>query len=287
MNAPAGRQVDWPMVGRDREFDELRERLRRLNHGQGGFVLVGGEAGIGKTTLIGALGREARASDVRVLAGHCYDHRSTPPYGPWIGLIGDFETDDSSPVPPPILSDETARSSVDSQDALFADVSGFLSRLAAQRPLVIILEDLHWSDPASLDLLRFLVRRLNREPILIVGSYRDDDLTRGHPLSGALPTLVREGSGVPYDAATAATCVHACDCRPAVSPADRRRRTAFHLPSRPFGREPVLHTRAAPRLRGNVGTREIGGRMGVGRSSPSPGPVSYSARHRRSPESTQ
>ena len=143
---------------------------------------------------IGALGREARASDVRVLAGHCYDHRSTPPYGPWIGLIGDFETDDSSPVPPPILSDETARSSVDSQDALFADVSGFLSRLAAQRPLVIILEDLHWSDPASLDLLRFLVRRLNREPILIVGSYRDDDLTRGHPLSGALPTLVREGS---------------------------------------------------------------------------------------------
>ena len=84
-----------------------------------------------------------------------------------------------------------------SQAALFAQVRDYLAALAARRPLVLLLDDLHWADPASLDLLRFLARGLADLPLLLLATYRADELTRRHPLYQLLPAAGARGPGRP------------------------------------------------------------------------------------------
>src|SRR5262249_47901526 len=79
-----------------------------------------------------------------------------------------------------------------SQADLFAQARDFLAAMAAIRPLVLVLEDLHWADRASLDLLRFLAHRLADLPLMLVATYRGEELDRRHPLAGLVPLLVRE-----------------------------------------------------------------------------------------------
>jgi DNA-binding CsgD family transcriptional regulator len=180
------------IVGRDREQELLRHLLGAALAGAGHVVLIGGEAGIGKTTLTTWLAAEAAIWDVQVLIGGCYDLTSTPPYGSWIDLFDRFPLRDDPPTLTDLLKGIATIDAVTNQEALFAHVRAAVGSLAAQRPLLLILEDLHWSDQASLDLLRYLARDAASLRLLLVVTYRLDEITRRHPLFHLLPLLVRE-----------------------------------------------------------------------------------------------
>jgi DNA-binding CsgD family transcriptional regulator len=187
------------LVGRDREQALLREHLAAALAGRGGLVLIGGEAGIGKTALAEALLAEAAAQGALVLVGSCYDLAETPPYGPWAELFVRAPRDDPPGLPAAVLPGEDAGEPLASQAAIFARVRAYLAALAARRPLVLLLEDLHWADVTSRDLLRALARQLGALPLLLLATYRSDELTRRHPLYTLLPTLVREARAARLD----------------------------------------------------------------------------------------
>jgi DNA-binding CsgD family transcriptional regulator/tetratricopeptide (TPR) repeat protein len=159
--------------------------------GRGGFVLIGGEAGIGKTALATSIAYEARGRGTPVWVGHCFEFVATPPYGPWMES-GIFDGRSGDVLPPPMPRSDEGTGAAGSQAALFEQMQEFLTALTRRHPIVLILEDLHWSDPASLDLLRFVARNLEGLRALLVVTYRDDEVTRQLPFYGLLPTLVRE-----------------------------------------------------------------------------------------------
>ena len=182
------------IVGRQREMSQLREALDKSLRGHGQIVLVGGEAGIGKTTLVRAILREAEQRGCLVLAGGCYDLTTTPPYGPWTEITRGYPASDDLPPLRAQLQEDGGMEGIPTQGALFDLVSTFMADVAARQPLVLLLEDLHWSDAESLALLRYVSRSLVGHRILITATYRDDELTRRHPLALLLPRLVREAS---------------------------------------------------------------------------------------------
>jgi len=186
------------LVGRTLEQLFLREELAAVLAGRGRLVLIGGEAGIGKTSLARDLVPEAVARGARVLTGACYDLTNTPPYGPWIDLFDACAHDRDLPPPPAAFADGRL-AHVPDQAALFAGVRGFFAELATTRPALLVLEDLHWSDPASLELLRHIAPRLRHWPILLLVTYRGDELTRRHPFAVQMPALVREADGLRLD----------------------------------------------------------------------------------------
>jgi len=179
------------LVGRERELSVLRQHLDAALSGHGRLVLIGGEAGIGKTALADVACREAVEQGALVLVGRCYDLTETPPYGPWVEMLDHLHAlPDRSPTLRAVAVPSITRSL--SQEALFAQMRGFLAAIARERPLVVLLDDLHWADGASLDLLRFIARQIPASPILLLVTYRSDEISRGHPLYGLLPALVRE-----------------------------------------------------------------------------------------------
>ncbi len=182
------------LAGRERELALLREKLAAAKHGRGGLVLIGGEAGIGKTTLAEAMCREATQHGAMILIGRCFDLAETPPYGPWIDLSARYPANLSLPALPPAFAERGTVGAVPSQMALFVQVQDFLTALAARQSVVLLLDDLHWADPASLDLLRFLTPTLATLPLLILATYRSDELTRRHPLYQLLPQLARDSA---------------------------------------------------------------------------------------------
>ena len=186
------------LVGREREQVFLREELASTFAGHGRLVLLGGEAGIGKTSLARDLAREASARGARVLTGHCYDLTNTPPYGPWLDLVSGYPTETGHPAPPAAFAGGTLERVTD-QAALYAEVRRFLAALSDAQPLVVMLEDLHWADPASLEMLRHIAPHLRHWPVLLLATYRVDELTRRHPFAQQLPALVREAEGLRLD----------------------------------------------------------------------------------------
>jgi DNA-binding CsgD family transcriptional regulator len=186
------------LVGRAREQNFLREELAVAFGGRGRLVLLGGEAGIGKTTLARDLAGEAATRGARVLTGHCYDLTNAPPYGPWLDLAAGYDLDPALP-PPPAAFAGGRLDRVTDQAALFAEVRRFFAELGAVCPVLVVLEDLHWTDPASLELLRHVGPHLLQWPILLLVTYRVDELTRRNPFYQQLPALVREADGVRLD----------------------------------------------------------------------------------------
>jgi DNA-binding CsgD family transcriptional regulator len=177
------------------------------------FVVVGGEAGVGKTRLIDELARAVRESDGRVLIGGSADFGTGGlPLGPIIEalrpltamvprgqlshllgaampelarLLPELADDEARLAPGP--SDEFARARI------FELLLSFLDRLSQDRPTLLVLEDLHWADASTRDFLAFLARNLREERLLVVGTYRSDELDRRHPLRGYLAELERSG----------------------------------------------------------------------------------------------
>ncbi|MET8473540.1 AAA family ATPase [Streptomyces sp. NPDC004856] len=160
--------MDGGILERDLELDRLADAARVAAAGTGSVALVLGEAGIGKSSLVRALPTVLPPA-ARLLVGHCDDLATGRPLGPLRDLVGSVGT-------------ELARAVRDADDrhriyeALGAELSG------APHPAVLVVEDVHWADEASLDALRYLVRRMERLPALLVLTYRDDELGRGHPL---------------------------------------------------------------------------------------------------------
>ena len=190
---PANRREEEAqrLFGREGEQARLRQMLDEAVGGRGGLVLIGGEAGIGKTALATYIAYEARGRGIPVWVGHCYEFVATPPYGPWMES-GIFDRCSGNVLSPPMLGSGEGTGAAGSQAALFEQVQEFLTAVTRQHPLVLVLEDLHWSDPASLELLRFVSRNLEGLHALLVVTYRDDEVTRQFPFYGLLPTLVRE-----------------------------------------------------------------------------------------------
>jgi hypothetical protein len=200
------------LVGREREQGLLRTQLDAMLQGTGSLVLIGGEVGIGKTTLVDDLAIDAEDQGCLVLWGHAYDLSVTPPYGPWLEIFRQYRTVAGSTLPPApsFVFDAEELSRIGSQETLFATVADFLQSVATQQPLMLVLDDLHWFDQASLDFVRFLARQIGSQRILLVATYRSDELHRRHRLYDLLPLLVREASAERLDVGRlAATGYHA------------------------------------------------------------------------------
>ncbi len=180
------------IVGRDREQQVLNAILGRMFAGGGSLVLVSGEAGIGKTSLVDWLADQARRSGVLQFKGACFDLTTTPPYGPWRELLRRYVPSSNLPQMPDFISDPVAMAALGSQEALFDGALQFFQAIAERLPILLMIEDLHWADQASLDLLRFVARHIRDDRLLLVATYRDDELTLDHHLSQLLPSLVRE-----------------------------------------------------------------------------------------------
>lgn len=175
-------------AGRDRELDVLRPALAEACAGRGGVALISGAAGIGKTALADTLRVEAAERGALVLIGRCYDHTEPPPYGPWAEIaqwLRERPPFENAPPVPNIAA-------IASQGELLAQVREFVAAITAAGPVLLVLEDLHWADAASLDLLRSLSRTLAALPLFLVITYRADELDRRHPLQSLVPLLVRE-----------------------------------------------------------------------------------------------
>src|SRR6185436_18158358 len=148
------------LLERDRPLADLDAAVDRALHHSSGVVAVVGEAGIGKTSLLDELAR--RASDrVRVLSAGCEALFTPRPLGPLHDVAFDLDVD------PDVQ-----------RERLFPAV------LAALRsePTLLVVEDVHWADHATLDLLKYISRRIARAPVLLALSYRDDEIGPAHPL---------------------------------------------------------------------------------------------------------
>ncbi|KAA1397202.1 AAA family ATPase [Aeromicrobium ginsengisoli] len=188
-----------PLIGRVRELEQLLEAAGVTNPAARDVVLIGGDAGIGKTRLLRELGARARAAGHRVLAGHCLDlGDSAPPYQPFseaFASIADAERDELAarfPALGPLLPwPSSAPGDGVERAELFASVVAGLDSLAADQPLLLVIEDAHWADASTRHLIRFVLSHGFHGPVHVVVSYRADDLHRRHPLRQALSEWVR------------------------------------------------------------------------------------------------
>ena len=191
-NAPEQPPFRTPaLVGRTRELATLQSLLSAALEGHGRLALIGGDAGIGKTALAEALCAAASEHGALVLTGRCYDRTETPPYGPFLDLLLGY--DPTGDLPPAPFSPWHGPGAVQSQAALYEQVCAFFQNVATRCPLIVLLDDLHWADDASLDLLRVIARAIPSWPILLLVTYRADELHRRHPFAMLLPLLERDG----------------------------------------------------------------------------------------------
>jgi predicted ATPase len=196
-------------VGRAEELARLLAALERAGQGQPSMVLVAGDAGVGKTRLVAELADQARQRGTRVLVGGCLEVGDVGlPYVPVIAALrslgAEIEGEEllgtaAKGLPGlgrllPELAEETATTAVGGdfdQLQVFDAVRALLVRLAERAPVLLVLEDLHWADPSTRELLVFLHRTLHVGRVLMIGSYRADELFRRHPLRPWLAELSR------------------------------------------------------------------------------------------------
>ncbi|MYS84971.1 ATP-binding protein [Embleya scabrispora] len=197
------------LIGRDHCLGVLRSRVERARAGHGGLVLVGGEAGIGKTALVRQMAHEALGLDMCVLRGTCWDSGATPDYWPWTQALRNLrrETTDAewalitaaAGTTLPVLLGEHAtppgeRVAGPDGFAIGDAVTTMLGTASRNRPVLLVLEDLHWADAASLGLLEFVARHTWFERLLVVGTCREFEARqagRRLPAAGAETAILR------------------------------------------------------------------------------------------------
>lgn len=241
------------LPGRNQESATLRALLDDIRDGKGRLVLIAGDSGIGKTSLVESLASEAQALGAIILGGHCYDLDTAAPYEPWIDLLRSYRPTGAMPALPDGLGNAELLETLSGKDALYEQVAGFLEALSMHRPAVVILEDMHWSDQASLELLRAMARRIRFWPLLIVATFRGNELSAQQPLHRVLPLLVRETRPpridlLPLDAEAIAQVVRE---RYALAASDERRLVAHlhrYSEGNPFYLEELLRTLEHERL---------------------------------------
>jgi tetratricopeptide (TPR) repeat protein len=205
-------------VGRTSELASLHDALDAALAGRGSLVMLVGEPGIGKTRLAEEIATRARDAGADVLWGRVWEGGGAPALWPWVqilrGWVADAEPErlraavgpggalvahvapellERLPdlVVPALPEGETGRF------RLLDAVASTLRRAAQRRPLVLVLDDLHWADEASLELLALLARDVAGAPLLVVGTYRDTDVDRDDPRSRLLGRVAREGTSNP------------------------------------------------------------------------------------------
>ena len=199
-------------VGRQRELVQLRAAMDAAAAGSGRVVMLAGEPGIGKTRIAQELSSYAESLGAQAWWGMCVEQLGAPPYWPWVQPLRSYIQRSETQV----LSDQLGAGAADISEIvtelhdkfpdlspasplepeqarfrLFDSISQFLRNAARSQPLMFVLDDLHWADRPSLLLLEFLANQLADSKILIVGSYRDIEVTREHPLSETLARLAR------------------------------------------------------------------------------------------------
>lgn len=188
------------LVGRRTELTALRDALRRARDGQPAVMLLSGDAGIGKSRVLTELIDSAESDGDTVFLGRCLDTAEAAlPYLPFVEIIRQLadhapQTVKNRPELQPLLP-HSHRSSASGRELdqlqMFNAVLDAVNELAADRCVVIGIEDLHWADRSSRDLFAFLASRLSHQRILVVATYRSDDMHRRHPLRWTLAEVVR------------------------------------------------------------------------------------------------
>ena len=212
-------EVAASWVGREDVLQILREALEAVLSGMGRTVLISGEAGLGKTRLAREFAREARERNVLTLSGACLYEDAPHPYAPFVELLRGYEERVGAPQEGALAalwqdarillglggagaSAERAAllqqgSPVDAQANVFELLSQLLQALARQRPLLLVVDDLQFASPTTLQFFHYLARNIRRERILLLGLYRPEELLPGmaggpHPLRETLRRMGRE-----------------------------------------------------------------------------------------------
>ena len=184
------------LVGRRLSVDTLRSAVDAAMAGAGGVVLLAGEAGMGKTALAAEAAAYAKARGAVAVWGTCWEGEGAPGYWPWIQVLRALARDGGGEA---VLAALTGAN--EASDGVLGDeaavrfrtydaTAAYLRELSAARPLVVVLDDLHWADISSLRLLLFLARQLHGGSALVIGTYRDVEVMLGeHPARGLLAEL--------------------------------------------------------------------------------------------------
>jgi class 3 adenylate cyclase len=210
------------LVGRQEELSQLEDALLAANRSDGRFVLLAGEAGIGKTRLATELTRRARKLGCNALWGSCSEAELSLPYLPFVEAIGNqLDEHDLVQVRAELgpMSGELAQlfpqlgngaqpaSTGDPAQAklrMFESVVTLLDLWARERGLLLVLDDVHWADSSTRHLLDYVARRMANSRVMVLASYRSDELDRRHPLTRMVQVWQRSGAAetVTVDAMT-------------------------------------------------------------------------------------
>ena len=202
--------LSTPLIGREAEVSRLRRALADARAGSGRLVEIRGEAGIGKTRLIAEIANEASRLGVQLLMGRCYESDQILPFGPWVDALRTSgvtrERALMDQLAPPwhaelvSLLPEVHVSGLpaprDNQLRLFEGVARLMERLSASRPVLLVLEDIHWADEMSLRLLAFVTRRIEQWRVLVLITAREEELADAPTVRNALTQLGRESHAI-------------------------------------------------------------------------------------------
>jgi tetratricopeptide (TPR) repeat protein len=211
--APLGQLVRGQLVGRGGEQQQLRGHWDQAQQARGHLVLLSGEPGVGKSRLAQDLIAHAQNSGAKILRGGCYEYEATTPYLPFVEAFRDWARCQSAEqlrtalgataaeivkFAPEIeiklgaLAPNAPLSPSEERLRMFDSAARLLRALAAERGLLVFVDDLHWADQGTLSLLHYLLRHLRGDRVLLLGAYREIELDRAHPLASALVEWNRE-----------------------------------------------------------------------------------------------
>src|SRR2546423_803078 len=203
------------LIGREASLASFERVFEQVKSGQGQTILVSGEAGIGKSRLVAEARARVEREQAHFLQGHCFEQDRSLPFAPLLDLLRTLLLSGSrtetlrslAPVAPelikllpdltlwlPEVTPTPALSPEQEKRRLFVALTSFVLGQAEQRPLVLTIEDLHWSDDTSLEFLLYLTRHLRSRPLLLLLTYRSEEV---HPaLAHFLSALDRERAAV-------------------------------------------------------------------------------------------
>ncbi|TWP50605.1 AAA family ATPase [Lentzea tibetensis] len=193
------------MLGRARQAALLDTAVTRTLDSHGGLVFVTGEAGIGKTVLVAEAAATAERRGALVATGTCWDREDAPSYWPWMQILRGLRrtmtpeawADAAGGEIAALLGETGGPAASGDGFGLHDAVTTLLVTAARGRPLVVVLDDLHWADPPSVRLLEFVTRHAWFEQLLVIGVYRDVEVEScGHPLGPLLLPLLPKASSV-------------------------------------------------------------------------------------------
>ena len=191
-----------PLVGRVHEWERLRLLIDETGTGSGRTVLLAGEPGAGKTRLVQEAMLELRDRNYAISTASCLETRQTVPYFPFLDLLprlvsayedsGDRGLDKWPYLASLLAGGGGANSGQAEEERVRRDVAGFIARLSRARPVAMLVDDLHWADSSTLELVHHLARQLRTQSVLIVATYRDVEVRHDHPLERVIRALRRD-----------------------------------------------------------------------------------------------